>query len=129
MAIIAYKSMTQESRGLQHNEHLLIIIGGIGFSAAMLVFIRWQSTVGQSLCMTVLGAGAYILDTAVNICLVSVSSSLGGKWIPFAHGFYGIGALLSPLIVRFFRLDAYNLYPFLYLSCVALAFYYPNPQH
>jgi len=79
--------------------------------------------------MVMLGFGAFVIDTAAGICLVYVSSTLGGKWITFAHGFYGIGALISPLFVRFLQTNTYNFYPIIYLSIAAMAYYYPTPKH
>jgi hypothetical protein len=127
IGIVTYKTITRPPK--KQDDHRLIIAGSVGFAMAMTVFIYWQSVVGQSMCMTVMGIAAFISDTAVSICLVSVSSSLGGKWIPFAHGFYGIGALISPIIVRFTRINAYHLYPVVYMSIAALAYYYPTPEH
>jgi hypothetical protein len=49
--------------------------------------------------MLVLGATYYCAITSTNICLIAISVRNHGM-IPFAHGIFGIGALISPQIVR-----------------------------
>ena len=102
---------------------------GIIYAIFMNVFMLWENQVGEWICMMFFGFGYYFFDTALNICLLLISGKEGGKWIPFAHGFYGVGALLSPIVVLLLETYTYFFYSFIYILIALLAFYLPNPSH
>ena len=109
---------------IRNLEHKILIFVGIVYAICMNLFMIWENKIGEFFCMTCFGFGYYFFDTALNICLLLICGKSGGSWIPFAHAFYGVGALLSPLIVRLFETQTYFVYSFLYITISCLSFYF-----
>ena len=74
-----------------------------------------------------LGGGYYCTITAVNILLLVISTKNIG-WMSFGSGIFGIGALTSPLVIRFFEIKLFYLISFLFMFTAALSLYFPTPK-
>ena len=81
-------------------EHRILVGGTIGVSLAIILFAEIGTYIGGWISIIIYGCCSYCSMTTVNICLVNISVNNPG-YIPFAHGIYGVGALLSPQIIRF----------------------------
>jgi hypothetical protein len=92
------------------------------------MFVKWQSTFGEWVSMILLGIVYYLAFTCVNIALLKVSGKKAGRWVTLAHGNFGIGALLSPLLIRISGINSYLYSSILFLGVSALCYYFPNPE-
>lgn len=70
----------------------------------------------------------YIQQIVVNICLILAPPKADiGQWLSFAHGSYGLGGLVGPIMVGIFR---QNYFFIVCAACSALALGYrtlPTP--
>ena len=75
----------------------------------MIIFIHWESTVGEFTSFYIFGAGQYFYNVLATICLVHIAKQRAGQWIPFSYGFYGIGAISSPVMIGFLGISVYYI--------------------
>lgn len=65
----------------------------------------------------------YGLIIQTNICLILAAPvEEVGRWLSYAHGFYGMGGLVGPILVGIFRQDVFLLET---VACLGLAAAYP----
>ena len=69
-------------------------------------FVTW-------LCM---GSSRYCVLTATNICLMGISGNKASSWLIFVNAIFGVGALLSPILIRLFELNYYQILGLCYLT-------------
>ena len=101
---------------------------GISKAIFMVVFMKWETTFGSFISFVVFGAGHYLINTLATICIVSVVQERSGTWIPFCYGFFGVGAITSPIIIGVIGLDAYHVLAFANLTTSVLCSIYPTPS-
>ena len=76
-----------------------------------------------------IGAASYVMVSINSFCLLEVSGDKAGSWMPFAQGMFGVGALLSPLIVRFMGVSSYYAFAVSSVLMALLNASYPPPEH
>lgn len=77
--------------------------------------------------MMVMGGGHYAILTETNSCLLLVAQERAGSWMPLAHGMFGMGALISPQLLRLMELEAYYCIAAIYLIFVMACFHFGSP--
>jgi hypothetical protein len=88
----------------------------------------WDTRTGTFISFLVIGLGHYITFTTTNICLVQIAKEKISSWVLYSHGFFGIGALTSPIFIRAWELQAYYLMAIMSLFLSLLCFYFPAPD-
>jgi len=74
-----------------------------------------------------MGAGYYFIITTANILILLISTNNHG-WMPFAAGIFGVGALVSPQIIRFFEYELFYMMAFIFIFSAAVLLYFPTPK-
>ena len=78
--------------------------------------------------MIIIGGSSNGVLTASNFCLLHVTQKKSQMWINLAFGIYGIGALVSPQIIRMIGLDTYHYISVFFLAFTILCYIYPVPH-
>lgn len=73
------------------------------------------------------GGRHYAILTETNSCLLLVAQERAGSWMPLAHGMFGMGALISPQLLRLMELEAYYCIAAIYLIFVMACFHFGSP--
>jgi len=66
------------------------------------LFSQWLSVFGEWVEVIAIGGAYYFVITGVNILILVISGNKRHGWMPFSTGMFGVGALISPQIIRFF---------------------------
>lgn len=86
------------------------------FALAM-SFMKTKET--QCFMLTGFNLFCYGLIIQTNICLILAAPVQEvGRWLSFAHGFYGTGGLVGPILVGIFRQDVFVIET---VACLGLA--------
>ena len=76
----------------------------------------------------VFGAGHYLINTLATISIVNVVQERAGTWIPFCYGFFGVGAITSPIIIGVIGLDAYKVLALANITTSVLCYIFSTPS-
>lgn len=85
-------------QGHMHKVKLIICSAAVIAGALFLTGAVSGLTALLTICL-ILGAGTNFLDTVVNAYIVDLSGKDGSKNLGLVHGFYGIGGLLTPILI------------------------------
>lgn len=93
---------------------------GMGFSALIMAFMRTKFL--QCLMLACFNLFCYGLVIETNICLIQAAPVEDvGRWLSYAHGIYGMGGLVGPILVVIFKQDVFLLET---VACLGLAVAY-----
>jgi hypothetical protein len=104
-------------------EHKIIAYNGVINGIFMIVFIKWNTGVGEFISFAVFGAGHYAVLRSINICLLE--NSKANAWIPMTHAMFGVGALASPLLINLLNMEVYYIMAFFCAVFSLLCLYLP----
>lgn len=105
----------------------MIGLGAIVNSIFALVFMKSKSDLWAAISIAVIEGTHYVICTACNVCVLAISEHHAGSSITLINAMFGVGALLSPLIIRQLQTQAYYLYAAAYVMGAGLSFYLPTP--
>ena len=116
-------------RTYQAYEHKTIAACGIVIALMMIIFIRWQTSMGELFSFFMIGAASYVMVSINSFCLLEVSGDKAGSWMPIAQGLFGVGALTSPLIVKAMGINSYYVLGVIsFLIGVPFAIFHPSSK-
>ena len=104
-------------------------ICGIYTALMMSLFILWESFFGETFTFLSIGGASFVTVSINSFCLLEISGSKAGSWMPFAQGMFGVGALLAPLVVKFMAISSYYAFAISSLLMSLLHFCLPAPEH
>jgi hypothetical protein len=76
-------------------------ISSLVCSVFLYLFVEWRTIFGEWIQWIAIGGGYYCIITNLNILLLVISAKNIG-WMPFGNGVFGTGALIAPLIIKYF---------------------------
>lgn len=84
------------------NYHTLLIICLLEMFIFSIVFSFAKKRNGQILVIGILKLFSYILVLVVNLCLMMApAKEKVGVWVSCAHGAFGVGSIVGPILVAF----------------------------
>lgn len=117
LAAIIYKTLEKHSLLPKGHTICLICVIGMAIFALGMSFMRIKNT--QCFILAVFNLFCYGLIIQTNICLILAAPvEEVGRWLSFAHGFYGMGGLVGPILVGIVRQDVFLLET---VACLGLA--------
>jgi MFS family permease len=124
LTAILYKALEKYHLLPKGHAICLFCVIGMGIFALAMSFMRTKET--QCLMLAGFNFFCYGLIIQTNICLILAAPvEEVGRWLSYAHGFYGIGGLFGPVLVGIFRQDVFLLET---VACLGLAAAYPFLQ-
>lgn len=77
--------------------------------------------------MIAFGVGQYFCFVSCNICVLLISQNKAEKWIILINASFGVGALISPQLIRIQGMSIYYSVLAVCVICTLLCAYYRTP--
>ena len=127
-AVLAFLTMKYlDKNKINLCEHKIIAYNGVINGIFMIIFIKWNTDVGEFISFAVFGGGHYTVLRSINICILEISKERATVWIPLAHGMFGVGALSSPLLINLLNMEIFYIIAFFCVVFALLCLYLPPP--
>jgi len=99
--------------------HLILMGASVLVFVSMCLFTYFMSFILQGVIMFFISTFISIINIMVNVCVAETQRTGDVNfWMHILHGSYGIGGLISPIIIYVFQLNSYMVIGTLILALV-----------
>lgn len=91
------------------------------------VFIKCKTDIWAGISMAVFDGAHYAILTACNVCILAICQQEASRYLTLVNAVFGVGALVSPLIVRYIQTESYYLFAVAYALAAVLSLCSSSP--
>lgn len=126
-SLATYLILRYIQKNTKNTEHKILVFAGLMTFVFTIIFEHWRSDVGIGLCMGVFGGGQFLTFTSTSIGIFVLYRETAGNKIVLTSTLFGIGGLVSPLVIKVFEINAFYVLSVTFLIQSVLCFIYPTP--